>query len=53
MKECRRIGRNSPYRDRTVDENMELLNRMKNGEYDDNECCIRLKIDMNDKNRTL
>lgn len=39
-------GKNSPYRDRPVDENLELLERMKNGEFPDGSRVLRAKIDM-------
>ena len=39
-------GKNSPYRDRTVEENLELFERMKNGEYPDGAKTLRAKIDM-------
>ena len=39
-------GNNSPYRDRDVEENMDLLERMKNGEFPDGSRILRAKIDM-------
>ena len=39
-------GTNSPYRDRTVEENLDLLERMKNGEFPDGARTLRAKIDM-------
>jgi glutaminyl-tRNA synthetase len=39
-------GRNSPHRDRTVDENIDLLQRMKDGEFPDGARVLRAKIDM-------
>jgi glutaminyl-tRNA synthetase len=39
-------GKNSPWRDRDVEENMELLERMKNGEFADGARVLRAKIDM-------
>ena len=39
-------GKDSPYRDRSVDENLDLLRRMKAGEFADGEHILRLKIDM-------
>lgn len=39
-------GKNSPYRDRTVEENLELFENMKNGVYKDGEKVLRAKIDM-------
>ncbi len=39
-------GRNSPYRDRTVEENLDLFTRMKAGEFPDGARTLRAKIDM-------
>ena len=39
-------GKNSPYRDRTVAENLDLFRRMRAGEFADGEHVLRLKIDM-------
>ncbi len=39
-------GKNSPYRDRTVEENLVLFEQMKNGELDEGTCALRAKIDM-------
>ncbi len=39
-------GKNSPYRDRSVAENLDLFERMKNGEFDEGERVLRAKIDM-------
>ena len=39
-------GKNSPYRDRSVEENLELFENMKNGVYADGEKVLRAKIDM-------
>ncbi len=39
-------GRNSPYRDRSVEENLELFERMKEGEFPDGSRTLRAKIDM-------
>jgi len=39
-------GRNSPYRDRSVEENLDLLERMKAGEFADGEKVLRAKIDI-------
>jgi len=43
-------GKNSPYRDRTVEENLVLLEAMKNGQYDEGQHVLRLKIDMASSN---
>ena len=39
-------GKNSPYRDRTPEENLDLFERMKNGEFEDGSKVLRAKIDM-------
>lgn len=39
-------GKDSPYRDRSVEENLNLFERMKNGEFKDGEKVLRAKIDM-------
>ncbi|MFO8087569.1 MAG: glutamine--tRNA ligase/YqeY domain fusion protein [Bacteroidales bacterium] len=39
-------GQNSPYRDRTVEENLDLLDRMRKGEFKESEKTVRAKIDM-------
>ena len=39
-------GKNSPYRERSVEENLDLFTRMKNGEFEDGTRTLRAKIDM-------
>lgn len=46
-------GKNSPYRNRSVEENLDLFERMKNGEFKDGEKVLRAKIDMASPNITL
>lgn len=46
-------GRNSPYRDRSVEENLDLFRRMKAGEYPDGTRTLRAKIDMASPNITM
>ncbi len=43
-------GIESPYRNRTVEENLELFERMKKGEFEEGECVLRAKIDMKSPN---
>jgi len=43
-------GKNSPYRDRSVEENLELFERMRNGEFPDGAKTLRAKIDMASSN---
>lgn len=44
--EYRRLGKESPFRQRKVEENLDLLARMKAGEFPDNSHTLRAKIDM-------
>jgi len=44
--EYRRIGKESPFRNRAIEENLDLLARMKAGEFPDNSRTLRAKIDM-------
>ena len=46
-------GRNSPHRDRSVDENLDLFRRMREGEFADGERVLRAKIDMASGNINL
>ncbi|MDA1101516.1 MAG: glutamine--tRNA ligase/YqeY domain fusion protein [Proteobacteria bacterium] len=46
-------GRNSPYRDRGVAENLDLFRRMRAGEFTDGACVLRAKIDMAAGNMNL
>ncbi len=46
-------GRDSPYRDRTVEENLELFNRMRGGEFEEGSRVLRAKIDMASPNLNL
>lgn len=39
-------GKNSPYRDRTIEENLALFEKMKNGEFAEGKASLRAKIDM-------
>jgi glutaminyl-tRNA synthetase len=39
-------GRNSPYRDRPVEENLDLFRRMRGGEFPDGACVLRARVDM-------
>lgn len=43
-------GKESPYRNRTVEENLDLFERMRNGEFKDGEKVLRAKIDMSSPN---
>lgn len=46
-------GRNSPYRDRSVEENLALFERMRAGEFEEGACSLRAKIDMSSPNINL
>ncbi|WP_457570987.1 glutamine--tRNA ligase/YqeY domain fusion protein [Desulfovulcanus sp.] len=46
-------GKESPYRNRSVEENLELFEKMKNGEFAEGECVLRAKIDMASPNINL
>jgi glutaminyl-tRNA synthetase len=46
-------GRNSPYRDRTVEENVDLFERMRGGEFDNGRRTLRARIDMASPNMNL
>ena len=46
-------GRESPYRNRSVEENLELFERMRRGEFKEGECVLRAKIDMRSSNMNL
>ena len=46
-------GRNSPHRERTVEENLDLFERMRSGEFKDGEHVLRAKIDMASPNLNL
>lgn len=46
-------GKHSPYRDRSVEENFDLFERMKNGEFDEGTRVLRAKIDMSSPNMHL
>jgi len=46
-------GRDSPHRERSVDENLDLLRRMRDGEFADGEHVLRAKIDMQSDNMNM
>ncbi len=46
-------GKESPFRNRTVEENLYLFERMRNGEFNDGEKVLRAKIDMSSPNMLL
>lgn len=47
------VGANSPYRNRSVEENLDLFTRMKNGEFPAGTHVLRAKIDMEDPNMLM
>lgn len=46
-------GKESPYRNRTVEENLDLFERMKNGEFESGSKVLRAKIDMSSPNMNM
>ena len=46
-------GKDSPYRNRSIDENIDLLERMKKGEYEEGAHVLRAKIDMGSPNMNM
>ncbi len=46
-------GQNSPYRDRPIEENLDLFKRMRAGEFEDGKMVLRAKIDMASTNLTM
>jgi len=46
-------GKESPYRDCSVEENLAQFERMRNGEFDEGKCVLRAKIDMTSPNMNL
>ena len=46
-------GKDSPYRNRSIEENLDLFERMKNGEFDNGERVLRAKIDMASPNMNM
>lgn len=46
-------GKNSPFRDRSVEENLELFEKMRAGGFDEGACSLRAKIDMASPNINL
>ncbi|MEC4113234.1 glutamine--tRNA ligase/YqeY domain fusion protein [Myroides pelagicus] len=47
------VGEDSPYRNRSVEENLDLFERMKNGEFDEGSHILRAKISMSAKNMLM
>jgi len=46
-------GKESPYRNRSIDENLELFDKMKNGDFKEGEFVLRAKIDMASPNLNM
>lgn len=46
-------GKESPYRNRSIEENLDLFEKMKNGEYENGQKVLRAKIDMSSPNLNL
>ena len=47
------VGSNSPFRDRSVEENLDLFEKMKNGDFQEGEHVLRAKIDMSSPNMLM
>ena len=47
------VGKNSPYRDRSIDESLEMFRSMKQGKFEEGSQVLRLKIDMASSNMNL
>ena len=47
------LGKNSPFRDRTVEENQKIFEEMKNGNHDEGVHVLRAKIDMRSGNLNM
>ena len=47
------VGTNSPFRNRSIEENLSLFEGMKNGDFDEGEHVLRAKIDMEDPNMLM
>jgi glutaminyl-tRNA synthetase len=50
VKESRKNMTDSPYRNRSVEENLILFEKMRQGRFQEKECCLRMKIDMKHNN---
>ena len=50
ISEYREQKKDSPYRNRTVEENLKLFEMMRQGRFEEKECCLRMKIDMKHSN---
>ncbi len=48
-----KVGTNSPFRERSVEENLELFEKMRLGEFDEGACGLRVKIDMTSPNMSM
>lgn len=46
-------GKESPYRNRSIEENLDLFEKMKNGDFEDGHCVLRAKIDMASPNMNM
>ncbi|MGB0468772.1 MAG: glutamine--tRNA ligase/YqeY domain fusion protein, partial [Pontibacterium sp.] len=46
-------GKNSPYRERSVEENLALFEKMRAGDFQEGDCALRVKIDMASPNMNM
>ena len=50
MSKYRNEKKDSPYRNRSVEENLDLFEKMRQGRFDEGECCLRVKMNMQHEN---
>lgn len=53
MSVFRNAKKNSPYRNRSVEENLDLFEKMRIGMFNEGECCLRVKMDMQNDNPNM
>jgi len=53
MKEYRNAMKDSPYRTRSVEENLKLFDMMRTGRMEEGECCLRVKMNMQHANPNM
>lgn len=53
VSEYRRLKKPSPYRDTTIETNLELFERMRNGEFENGTCTLRMKMDYTSNNPNM
>ena len=53
IKDQRTLKADSPYRNRSIEENLRLFEQMRQGRFEENECSLRMKIDMTHENPNM